>query len=341
MNQASQDARRARAPMLVDAARYVRHPLHGESMEWTEKNCYTDHWIELLHANGLAPQAMLPFVIDIDFEGDQWTFFKPPLGELRDLYGARVNELTVWLPLVEHALTQLALGRYVIADVDSFWLPDTQGTGYREKHGKTSIVLQSIDMSARRLGYFHNAGYFELSGEDFEHLFRLHAPPDETQLPPYAEIVRFDGSGSHKSPQALRKQSRALWRKHLRRASHGNPVEKFAHHFSQVLPQLQSLGLEHYNDWAFANIRQMGAACELAASSLQWLGDDGEPECPVAAQAFTRISGDAKSLIFLGARAVASGRRLDPLAHLSTAIGLWDSGMAALHRHFETARDDA
>ena len=42
---------------------------------------------------------MLPLLAAIDFEGDQWTFFKPPHDELRELYGVDVQELNVWRPL--------------------------------------------------------------------------------------------------------------------------------------------------------------------------------------------------------------------------------------------------
>ena len=61
----------------LDPAAYQRHSLHGEQRIWVEKNCYVDLWIELLHALRLEPLAMLPFTLAIDFEGDQWTFFKP------------------------------------------------------------------------------------------------------------------------------------------------------------------------------------------------------------------------------------------------------------------------
>jgi len=59
--------------------------------------------------------------VAIDFEGDQWTFFKPPHEDLKALYGIDVQELYVWRPLLEHAahpkavhnskLLQLMLGR--------------------------------------------------------------------------------------------------------------------------------------------------------------------------------------------------------------------------------------
>src|SRR3954462_9463178 len=74
---------------------YRRHPLHGEGAAWPEKNCYADLWIAFLHTLGLEPLALMPFTVAVDFEGDQWTFFKPSLDELRSLYGVDVQELTV------------------------------------------------------------------------------------------------------------------------------------------------------------------------------------------------------------------------------------------------------
>ena len=41
----------------------------------------------MLHALGLDPHACLPFVLSIDWEDDQWTFFKPPHEDLVTLYG--------------------------------------------------------------------------------------------------------------------------------------------------------------------------------------------------------------------------------------------------------------
>ena len=97
----------------LDAQAYQRHALHGSQSVWLEKNCYIDLWIELVHAKGMNPMAMLPFVMEMDFEGDQWTFFKPPHDELRSLYGIKVHELTVWKPLVEHALEHVGAGRLI------------------------------------------------------------------------------------------------------------------------------------------------------------------------------------------------------------------------------------
>jgi len=144
----------------LNAGAYQCHSLHGQDAVWVEKNCYGDVWIELLHALKLEPLAVLPFTLAVDFEGDQWTFFKPSQEELRDLYGIDVQELTVWRPLIEHAIEHLSTGKLISTEADAFWLPDTVGTDYRLKHSKTTILLANLDVDARQLGYFHNSGYF-------------------------------------------------------------------------------------------------------------------------------------------------------------------------------------
>src|ERR1019366_7270718 len=41
----------------LDPRTYVPHELHGSVRAWTESNCYTDVWVEILHALGLDPCA--------------------------------------------------------------------------------------------------------------------------------------------------------------------------------------------------------------------------------------------------------------------------------------------
>jgi hypothetical protein len=53
----------------------------------SRRTAMPDVWIELLHAMDLEPHAMLAFTLAVDFEGDQWTFFKPTPGDLWALYG--------------------------------------------------------------------------------------------------------------------------------------------------------------------------------------------------------------------------------------------------------------
>jgi hypothetical protein len=97
--------------LALDPSTYQRHPIHQEGRTWAETNCYVDVWIELLHALGYEPIAGLPFTLTIDFEGDQWTFFKCPLLDMYELYGLDVQELAIWRPLVVHIEEQVERGR--------------------------------------------------------------------------------------------------------------------------------------------------------------------------------------------------------------------------------------
>ena len=79
----------------LDPGNYQRHVIHAQERQWAETNCYVDVWIELLHAWGFEPIAALPFTLAIDFEGDQWTFFKFPHADLYSLFGLDVQELQI------------------------------------------------------------------------------------------------------------------------------------------------------------------------------------------------------------------------------------------------------
>src|SRR5580692_10489085 len=111
-------AKRRLAIPGLEVAGYSRHWLHSDERVWVEKNCYIDVWIELLHALKLNPMAMLAFTVAIDFEGDQWTFFKPPHEDLKSLYAIDVQELYVWRPLIEHAAEHLGAGKLISTEAD-------------------------------------------------------------------------------------------------------------------------------------------------------------------------------------------------------------------------------
>ncbi len=310
----------------LDAATYQRHALHGADRAWVEKNCYVDIWIEVLHALGLEPLAMLPFVLEIDFEGDQWTFFKPPHDELRDLYGLDVQELNVWRPLAEHCKVHLAGGKLISTEADAFYLPDTAGTDYQRTHTKTTIVIQDFDPERRRLGYFHNAGYFELEGEDFVKTFRVGVPYDPTFMPLFAEIVRTDKI-QRRAKGELVEMSRALLKKHVARRPAVNPVRRFGERFATDLPWIQGEGLAFYHAWAFATVRQLGAAFEAEAMHLRWLED---ASLAPSAEAFDQVSNGAKTFILKAARAVNSKKPFDTGPMFDEMANAWQRGMDTL-----------
>lgn len=318
------------------ASAYTRHKLHTDDRIWPEKNCYVDLWIEVLHALNLNPVAMLPFVVSVDFEGDQWTFFKPRHEELRLLYGIDVQELTIWKPLLDHVREHVAAGKLVSTEADAFWLPDTSGTDYRRRHTKTTIVVAQMDLEAHKIGYFHNAGYFELGGEDFAGLFRTNLPEDPAFLPLFAEVVRLDRI-ERLSETELARHSLGLLRTHFPRRPLSNPVAAFGARFARDLPELQDRGLDFYHLWAFSTIRQLGAAAELAALNLEWLADQRVLDARRAATDFTAIASGAKSLILKGARAVNSRRPLDVAAPCGEMSSAWDRAMQSLDEALQAA----
>lgn len=301
----------------LQAAGYVRHPLHETERIWTETNCYVDLWVELLHALGLDPVAGCAFTLATDFEGDQWGFFKFPPEDLRRLYGVEVQEMNVWRPLLEHAVEQLELGRLLTVEVDAWYLPDTAGVSYRSQHTKTTIVPNEIDVTRRRLGYFHNASYFELEGDDFDGALRVGAAPES--LVPYVELVKLERL-HETSPEDVR----ALAAEHLARRPADNPMTRFRKRLEQDLPLLAERDLAWFHEYAFGTARQCGANFELAATFVDWLGGP-DP----ATQGFRRIAESAKALQFSLARA-ARGRSVDIISVLTDMERDWDDAMAAL-----------
>ncbi len=316
------------SPVLaVTAEGYRPHPLHAGERSWTETNCYVDVWIEVLHALGLDPLAAGAFTLSCDYDGDQWTFFKHPPEDLRALYGLEVSEYNVWRPVIDHVVEQLAYGRLTTVEVDSWFLPDTRGVSYRTAHVKSTIVPNLVDVADRRLGYFHNAGYFELDGEDFDGVFRLGSHADPAALAPYVEQVRLE----HVERDAPDLVARALevTAEHLNRRPTDNPFPRMAAGLARDLPWLSEQDLETFHLYAFGVCRQCGAGAELAASFVDWLNLHDGPGTEPAAVAFRALADGAKALQFALAR-VVRGRTVDLDAVLGPMADRWEVAMGIL-----------
>ena len=314
----------------LDPATYSRHPLHDGERAWDESNCYVDLWIELLHTSGVEPLAALPFTFAVDVEGDQWTFFKFPLADLYALYGVDVIELQVWRPITAHLEEQLAVGRPAVVEVDAFYLPDTAGTCYQAEHVKTSIGIQALDAAAQRVGYFHNAGYYELGGADFVGVFRLQGHlADPEYLPPYVEVAKLGVRRAH-TGRALVGASLDLLGAHLARVPLDNPFDRYATRFGADLDSLTGAPLTQFHQYAFATLRQCGAAFELGGAYLRWLQANGEHGVGRIATACDVIATTAKALQFKVARSVNANRPFDAAPMLATMAGAWHETMTAL-----------
>jgi hypothetical protein len=314
----------------LDPAAYRPHALHSPERLFPETNCYTDLWIELLHARGHEPLAMLAYTVAVDFEGDQWSFFKPPPEDLARLYGLEVLEFMVYRPLPEHIVEQLALDRTVIVEVDGYYLPDTAGRSYRELHEKTSIAVESIEPDEERLRYFHGPGYFEVTGEDYRNALRIGREFSPDVLPPYIEFVRSDRLDACPESE-LRTVAAELLATQLRLCPSSNPVLRFGEQLAEDLPRLMSQEQPEYHMYAFVTVRQCGAAWEAAASFLEWLaGDDAGSAAATGAGTFTALAAGAKTLLFKLARAAATGRELDTTPAIAELAEVWDDAIGTL-----------
>jgi hypothetical protein len=309
---------------------YVSHRVHGDDRMWLESNCAADLWIEVLHALGLEPLAAMGFLLSAGFDGEQWRMFKFSMEDVRRLYGVDAYEVNLWRALPVHLSDQIALGRMITIDVDAWWLPDTAGLTYRTAHQKTTVAVQMIDADAGRIGYFHNGGYYELDGEDYE---RLIADEAVAVIPPYAEAIDLEHLRLDDDPRPLAIE---LAREHLARRPGSNPVAEMRKRIEDDLPWLIEAGMDTFHRYAFGSIRQCGSNAELAADYVLWLAGDtaesgtaeGDAGTSAAAEAFLTVSKKAKALEFLLARALR-GKQVslsDAMSDMETA---WEEAIDA------------
>jgi Domain of unknown function (DUF1839) len=304
-----------------DPRAYRRHLLHAIGRRYLESNCYSDIIIELLHACGYEPLAVFGSLVRMDFEGDQWTFFKPPPEDLEALFGVDIHEMQPYRPLPEQIAEQLERGRTIIVELDSWYLPDTAATSYRAQHVKTSVAADAIDPGDQTLHYFHGPGLFQLSGEDYRGIFRIGAD-DPAALPPYTEIVRFD-AGARLEGEELRAASLAALRRHLQRRPRHNPFEVFGEQLGRELPTLLAGDLDTFHGYAFATVRMAGSAFEIAADYARWLFG---AEADGVAATLEQVVDGCKTLSFRLARR----RPFDPEPLIAALADGWSRGIGDL-----------
>ena len=317
----------------LDPATYTAHAIHGDGRTWAETNCYADVVIELLHGMGLEPIAALPFAFTLDFDVDQWTFFKFRHADIEALYGLGIHELAPWRPLAQHVEEQVAAGRFVLVELDSFFLPDTAGTAYQREHVKSTVAVNGIDRGARTMEYFHNQGYHALAGKDFVDVFQDEGLVHERMLPPYIEFVKpLPNAAPLRGPELVEGSLQVLAR-HLRQLPATNPFPRFKQRFLADMDWLRSSEIDTFHVYSFATVRQLGAGFELASTYLRWLEERGVQLPEGSPEACDRISQTSKALQFKLARAVARGRELD-LAALDDLGDTWERTMAGLVQAF-------
>ncbi len=316
----------------LDPATYQRHAIHTQERDWAETNCYVDVWIEQLHALGLEPIAAMPFTLGIDFEGDQWTFFKFQLSDLYQLYQIEVQELAIWKPLLSHIEEQVSLGRPVLVELDSMFLPDTVGTAYEIAHVKSTVSVNLIDIENKRLGYFHAQGYYELFDDDFDRVFRISGDYNDSHLAPYVEIAKLNPDHKFDINQTVQ-NSIALLKYQLTRMPKTNPFQLFKKRLKIDLEWLKGENIEMFHQYSFATLRQLGACYELASVYLNWLNKNGETGLTKSSNIYKQISESAKIYQFQLARVVSRGKSIE-LTAIDEMAEKWDKARAILQHKY-------
>ncbi|MCK7615557.1 DUF1839 family protein [Roseibium sediminicola] len=316
----------------LSAASYVRSPLHSQERDWPETNCYLDVWIELLPSLGLPPEACLAYSVTQDFEGDQFTFFKVPLEDLEALYGLKVTELAIYDRVETHVQQQIGRGRVSLVEVDSYFLPDTQGVGYHEAHGKTTIAVNRMDFEARTMEYFHGLGLHRLEGDDFDGIFQRGAHAQPLPFLPYTEFVKFPEVLP--TPEHILSVSEDLLRHHLKRRPADNPIAAFASVFPAQVEKVSERDFGFFHLYAFNTLRQLGANFELFSAYLDWLAGQGRSELAEGVDLAKTISSTCKMVQFKLARAVMRKKFQGLDEGLNPAVEAWDNLMQLLDRHY-------
>lgn len=306
----------------IDPATYRPHLLHSPDRTYPETNCYTDILIEFVHARGDEPLAMMGCALPVDFEGDQWTFFKPRPADVEALYGIDIHEMQPYRPLPEQIAEQIELGRTLLIELDSFYMPDTAATAYGREHVKSSVVAEAIDPGAETLRYFHGMSCHELGGEDYRGIFHIGMDLPADVLPPYTELVRMD-AGPRLEGGELREATREMLRAQAARRPADNPFRRFGEQLGRELPLLLEGDPQRYHDYAFATVRMVGSAFEAGADHVEWtLGEAGTP----AAASLREIVEGCKALSFKLARR----RPFDPAERIDVLAGAWEEAFARL-----------
>jgi hypothetical protein len=294
----------------------VPHGLHSAYRPWPETNCYLDLWIELLHAMGRDPQPLLGVAVALGWEADHFTFLKPSAADLFAAAGVTMHELALWDATEAHVAAQLDRGAVPLLEVDAFFLPDTGGSAYQQRHTKTTIAIVAMDSANAWLEYFHNAGMYRLEGEDYAGV--LGCGRQRHVLFPYAELVRVTGEAP--SFEAMQRLARRLLVQYAASRGPGNPIARFATALPGLLVRAGG-DPARIHAMCFNTTRQLGSSFGLLADHLEWLEQDGADAAWLAER--------AKTLQFLISRSARRGRA-DPAiaASLQEMSVVWERCMA-------------
>lgn len=272
----------------------------------------------MLHAIGRDPQPLLGVAVALDWEADHFTFLKPSAADIFATAGVTMHELALWDDTEAHVAAQLAHGAVPLLEVDAFFLPDTTGSAYRDRHTKTTIAITAMDPADPWLEYFHNAGMFRVSGEDYAGV--LGRDEHRPVLLPYAEMARVASEAA--APEMARCIARQALMRYAATRAPGDPVARFAAALPGLLAQVGTDPVR-IHALCFNTTRQLGASFGLLVDHLAWLGMNGTDA--------QRLADGAKALQFQISRA-ARRARTDPAipAVLQEMSAIWRRCMTTI-----------
>ena len=217
-------------PGDVPAAR-----LHAGERAYPETNCYAD--VSSSCCTPAATSRSRPWArtVRLDFEGDQWTFFKPRPEDLERSSASTSTRCSRTGRCRTQIAEQLGDGRTMTVELDAWFLPDTAATSYRTEHVKTTVIAEAIDLAGERLRYFHNAGALRARRRRLPRRLPARRRRSDDVLPPYTELVRFD-AGPRLAATALRDGGAPAAREPPRASPRANPFERFGDPLADDLP---------------------------------------------------------------------------------------------------------
>lgn len=258
---------------------HIPHILHTSERIWTAGSSTAALWIDILHAWGFEPIAMLACTLALDFEGDQFTSFGPPIADLERLYGVTSFPLAIYDTLAAHVARQTRLGRAVLLELDAFHLPDMPAL-HHVRHGPTAVGVDRLDIETGSASYYRRGKRYEIYGEDFIGAF---GPPhsdgeyDEALIRHIRCVKRF---AAPEPAATLAQASLGLLRQHLDRVPRSSPIAMLRLILNETLDLRMFLTPAFRHSFVYGTLTQLGSNFELLGIYLDWLNQNGcaQPE---------------------------------------------------------------
>ena len=298
--------------------------------------------VELLHRRldrgaprpRLEPLACLPFVLAVDFEGDQWTFFKPPHDDLVSPLRRRRAGAQRLAPLLENASSSSRRQARAQPRPTRSTCP-TRRDRLPAQHTKTTIGIQD-STSRRRARLLPQRGLLRARGRRLRGLFRLDAPPTRRSCRSSPSSCARVASHAARGAELVAPLARAL-AKHLARRPRDEPVRAVRRAFAadrRDLMRARACGA--YHAWAFATMRQLGAGVRARRCLPALARGARRSRCSMRPRPrSTRCPTTSKSLILKTARAVCAKKPVDLAPMLADIEGQWEAGMRQLAARFD------